>query len=950
MLARAQWWRALRPREARPPLRAGCAVAFSARTAASPAARRIDTAHGASARPWEPHALQDLCDLRYPHRWYPRARRLRRCVQLHVGPTNSGKTHHALQALKAAASGIYCGPLRLLAWEVYERLNAEGTPCSLLTGQEVEEVAGARVVSSTVEMASIDDARVKCVVLDEIQMLADPDRGWAWSRVLLGSAAPTIHACGDPSAVPLVTALLRLTGDELVVHRYSRLSPLQVAARPLASLSGVQRGDCLVAFSRRELFKIKREVEGATGLRCGVVYGALPPQVRREQALRFNMRQEAAPSRVGGLEQRGGSALLEPTDVLIATDAIGMGLNLQIGRIIFSRLDKFDGHARRQLSVSEIKQIAGRAGRFGSACPIGVVSALQRPHLPRLSSALAAATPQLRSAGVLPQLAQLEEFAAALLQLPGDGAGDDEHAGLRRALSGGAAPPPVGEQRADRRSATAARELQAQQPGALNASAGWAGLFDPGGNFVEMRSFASPSPPPAPRDRDDDVEGLCSALSGFTAYGVSLAHRDPAVGAAGGSSGAGAGLGRLLGATARCEEHDDDDDGDDDGDSDDDGDDDSDSDDDGDCYDDDDDDDDDGLNTLLADGRLRPPRTRRSTRRRADAVLTSGSLTFTQVLEGFLGLVRINSGLYHLCDCSSMLAISRKLDAVPGLPFRVRYAWCLAPVDVDNPLLAAALKRFARKFAETGRVRVGLRVPAAPPRSPAELAELESAHAVYDLYLWLARRYPAEFVELPQAVEAAAATQALIQQGLQAMGDAVLARAAKRRRAPAEAAQPTRGDGDDSDVDPEAAGSEYLRSMLVADEEELDDEEDGVGEARQRGSRAAPRQRRAAAEERRAAKKEARRAGRWAMSMLEHAFEAGGLAEVRRMQRGAAWKDALVELLPDRGGGGGARERRGERSAWGRARGGNEALLAGLAPPPRGPRAARESHARARAV
>jgi ATP-dependent RNA helicase SUPV3L1/SUV3 len=277
----------------------GCRVVSSSARRAP----RSSGLHPAAASETE-RVVADLCDLRSPHLWYPRARRLRRTVHLHVGPTNSGKSHAAIEALKGAAAaghaGVYCGPLRLLAWEVFERLNAEGTPCSLVTGQEVEEVAGARVVSSTVEMADLDSRNVACVVLDEIQMLGDPDRGWAWSRVLLGSAAPTLHACGDASAVPLVTALLRLTGDELVLHHYSRLSPLTVATRPLASLSGVQRGDCLVAFSRRELFKLKRETEAATGLRCGVVYGALPPQVRREQAQRFNMDAGSRAAHAGG--------------------------------------------------------------------------------------------------------------------------------------------------------------------------------------------------------------------------------------------------------------------------------------------------------------------------------------------------------------------------------------------------------------------------------------------------------------------------------------------------------------------------------------------------------------------------------------------------------------------------------------------------------------------------
>jgi hypothetical protein len=644
---------------------------------------------------------------------------------------------------------------------------------------------------------------------------------------------------------------------------------------------------------------------------------------------------------------------MEPTDVMIATDAIGMGLNLRIGRIIFARLDKFDGTTRRPLSVSEMKQIGGRAGRFGSAFPVGVVTALQRSHLPQLSTALAAASPRLRSAGVLPQLAQLEEFAAALLQFSDDVARESEsEQDTVRSSHRGVVPPPGSAQRADRRSdLLAVRETHSHLPGALDTPAGWAGLFDARGNFVELRlgrgalelpAGGSPSP-------DDDMEALRTAVSGLAAHGGSVAPSNRGSGSDAGGEAREEGR-RVSSSSSSSDERDDAADCDDvDTSGDDDDDDDS---------DDDDSDSDDGeLDAVLAGGRLRLRAARGTRRRRADAVLAAG-VPFTQVLEGFLAYARVNTGLYHLCDCTDLLAISRKLDAVPGLPFRVRHAWCMAPADVDDPLLAAALKRYARKFAETGRVRVGLRVPELAPRTPAELAELESAHSVFDLYLWLGRRHPAEFVQLPQAVEAAAATQALIAQGLQAMGDeALAARAARRRRGgPATAvASPARDerhdDDDDDDNDPAAAGSEYLRSMIVADDAEGEEEQRGHKQ-RRRAER--PPAQRLAAEEHKAAKKEARRAGRRAMSLLEHAFDAGGLAGVRRLQRGPAWRDALVESLlgcRDRvggggggggGSGGGKRERRGERpaAAWGTLRGGNEALLDGLvALRPRRPRA-----------
>ncbi|RYY33785.1 hypothetical protein EON62_03910, partial [archaeon] len=361
--------------------------------AAAPAPARAAAAAAAPQQPAQPPAW----DLRSPASWYPAARSLKRRIVLHVGPTNSGKTFHALRALRAADTGVYCGPLRLLAWEVCERLREEGTGCHLVTGQEREMLPGAQHVSCTVEMVDVSRF-VHAAVLDEIQMIGDADRGWAWTRVLLGLPAAELHCCGDASAVPAVRRLLAQTGDDLIIHEYKRLSPLQVASNHVARLGQVRAGDCIVAFSRADLFSYKKEIESSSNLRCGVIYGALPPAVRREQARRFNQ--------VAGDER---------TDVLVATDAVGMGLNLQIGRIIFSKLDKFDGVARRMLTISEMKQIGGRAGRFGSAFEAGEVTGMKKRHLPVLTDVLHATTPKVQSAGLLPTLEQLERYAASLV-------------------------------------------------------------------------------------------------------------------------------------------------------------------------------------------------------------------------------------------------------------------------------------------------------------------------------------------------------------------------------------------------------------------------------------------------------------------------------------------------------------------------------------------------------
>lgn len=129
--------------------------------------------------------LLDAADMRSPAKWYPQARAMDRRLIMHVGPTNSGKTHNAMESLKKAKTGLYCGPLRLLANEIFERLNGEGIPCDLLTGEERKTVPNARIVSCTVEMTSMTN-KYDIAIIDEIQMMGDPQRGWAWTQALLG--------------------------------------------------------------------------------------------------------------------------------------------------------------------------------------------------------------------------------------------------------------------------------------------------------------------------------------------------------------------------------------------------------------------------------------------------------------------------------------------------------------------------------------------------------------------------------------------------------------------------------------------------------------------------------------------------------------------------------------------------------------------------------------------
>ncbi|CZR63301.1 related to ATP-dependent RNA helicase SUV3, mitochondrial precursor [Phialocephala subalpina] len=293
---------------------------------------------------------EKLADLRYPFEWFPATRALQRTIHLHVGPTNSGKTYHALKRLEAANTGIYAGPLRLLAHEVYSRFNAKGKSCMLVTGEErrMPEDGSANMSSCTVEMMPLNK-RVDVAVIDEIQMMGDAERGWAWTQGLLGVQADEVHVCGELRTIQLVTDLCKAMGDKIVVHKYERLSPLAAEKRSLGGdLTKLRKGDAVILFSRVGIHAMKADIERVTGKRCAVVYGSLPPETRAQQAELFNNPDNEY-------------------DFLVASDAVGMGLNLGIKRIVFESVSKHDGISFRVIQPSEIKQIAGRAGRYKTA-------------------------------------------------------------------------------------------------------------------------------------------------------------------------------------------------------------------------------------------------------------------------------------------------------------------------------------------------------------------------------------------------------------------------------------------------------------------------------------------------------------------------------------------------------------------------------------------------------
>ena len=302
---------------------------------------------------------------------------------LHIGPPNSGKTHHALNALATAGQGWYLAPLRLLAFEVFERLNQRGVRCHLLTGEEFIPVEGATITAATVEMFNPTRSG-NCVVLDESQMLADPDRGWAWTRALMEAQSEDIHVLAPPSARQLIERLARAADIRLTIQRHERLAEIKVAEEPW-SIRKLPPRTILVAFSRQAALRLKTDLERANRS-VSIVYGNLPPEVRRKQADRF---------------ARG------ETEVCVATDAVGMGLNLPADYVCFYEVQKFDGRNSRILTPAEVQQIGGRAGRFGLS-QVGEVGATSYRDLRLIRQLFAAPVPALSRARVAPTVQDLE--------------------------------------------------------------------------------------------------------------------------------------------------------------------------------------------------------------------------------------------------------------------------------------------------------------------------------------------------------------------------------------------------------------------------------------------------------------------------------------------------------------------------------------------------------------
>ena len=272
---------------------------------------------------------------------YPEARALQRHFVVHIGGTNTGKTYAGFQRLIRAETGVYLAPLRLLALEAQETLLDYGVNCSLTTGEEEDVRQGDTHVAATAEKLDMK-RRFDVAVIDECQMISDRERGYAWTRAILGVLAEEVHLCAAPEAKNLLLRLIRACGDSFEVIEHQRKTPLVCMNRVVDYLD-IQPGDALITFSKVGVLSVAEDLR-MHGKEAAIIYGALPYATRRKQVEGF---------------------LNHERQYVVSTDAIGMGLNLPIRRIIFMDTSKFDGRERRPLKPEEVQQIAGRAGRFG---------------------------------------------------------------------------------------------------------------------------------------------------------------------------------------------------------------------------------------------------------------------------------------------------------------------------------------------------------------------------------------------------------------------------------------------------------------------------------------------------------------------------------------------------------------------------------------------------------
>jgi ATP-dependent RNA helicase SUPV3L1/SUV3 len=277
---------------------------------------------------------------------------------IHVGKTGSGKTYQALERLKEVGSGVYLAPLRLLAWEIYDNLNSNNYRCSLVTGEEQIISNNAHFTACTIEMLNYSKEH-EMLIVDEAFMIGDKERGKSWLKAILSAKAKEIHIITNDESLHLITNILNKTDKKHTVKRHQVLQEFKFKDNAFGIGKKTPNRGVFVTFSRIDVLVNKLKLENL-GKKVSILYGNLPPEVKKIQISDF----------VSG-----------KTDVMVCTDVIGMGINVPCDYLVFLKAEKYDGVTNRMLNSIEIKQIAGRTGRYGLSNSDSFVSAVNQKDL-----------------------------------------------------------------------------------------------------------------------------------------------------------------------------------------------------------------------------------------------------------------------------------------------------------------------------------------------------------------------------------------------------------------------------------------------------------------------------------------------------------------------------------------------------------------------------------------
>tara|TARA_B100000965_G_scaffold266045_1_gene224733 strand:- start:1603 stop:4083 length:2481 start_codon:yes stop_codon:yes gene_type:complete len=255
-----------------------------------------------------------------------------------LGPTNTGKTYQAIERMLSFQSGMIGFPLRLLAREVYDKVikKVDVSKVALITGEEKIIPSNAKYYLCTVESMPLDK-NLEFVGIDEIQMCSDHERGHIFTDRLLNLRGEKLTMFMGSNTIKNIIS--KLDGDLEFINK-ERLSKLTYSGHK--KISRIERKSAIIAFSNEEVYAIAELIRRQKG-GAAIVMGSLSPKTRNSQV---------------DLYQSG------DVDYLVATDAIGMGINMDLDNVYFSNLKKFDGKKLRKLNISEIGQISGRAGRY----------------------------------------------------------------------------------------------------------------------------------------------------------------------------------------------------------------------------------------------------------------------------------------------------------------------------------------------------------------------------------------------------------------------------------------------------------------------------------------------------------------------------------------------------------------------------------------------------------